>query len=97
MQASNLTGWMHTAVYTSRILSMSRIFFLLPLNKELSWLVGEGDCKTFIRETAAKLWKMATEAQLRDDRMETDLEAEALSDSKHGGSIHSSKTHVEES
>lgn len=76
---------------------MSRIFFLLPLNKELSWLVGEGDCKTLIRETAAKLWKMATEAQLRDDRMETDLEAEALSDSKHGGSIHSSKTHVEES
>ncbi len=47
-----------------------------------------------MRETAAKLWKMAKEVQLRHDRMETDLEAEALSDSKHRGSFHTLKTHV---
>lgn len=37
---------------------------------------------------------MATEVQLRHDRMETDLEAEALSDSKHRGSFYSFKSHV---
>lgn len=94
MQISNLTGWMHAAVYTPCIPSRSRSYLPLPRNKELSWLVGEEDCKTFIRETAGKLWKMAIEAQLRNDRMETDLEAEALSDSKHGVSTRSLKSHV---
>lgn len=37
---------------------------------------------------------MAKEVQLRHDRMETDLEAEALSDSKHRVSFHSLKTYV---
>lgn len=37
---------------------------------------------------------MAIEAQLRDDRMETDLEAATLSDSKHRVSFHGFKTHV---
>lgn len=37
---------------------------------------------------------MAIEVHLRHDRMETDLEAEALSDSKHRGSFHTRKTHV---
>lgn len=41
-----------------------------------------------------KLWKMAIEGQLRHDRMETDLETEVLSDSKHKGSFHSLKTHA---
>lgn len=45
-------------------------------------------------DRVAKLWKMATEVQLRPDRMETDLEAEALGDSKHRGSFQSLKTHV---
>lgn len=52
------------------------------------------DIVKLIRETAAKLWKMAVETQLRHDRMETDLEAEALSDSKHRGSFQSFKTDV---
>lgn len=37
---------------------------------------------------------MAGGAQLRHDRMETDLEAEALGDSKHRASFHSLWTHV---
>lgn len=35
---------------------------------------------------------MATETRQRLNKMETDLEAEALSDSKHRGSFHSLKT-----
>jgi len=78
-----LASWIHFLMFTRCLLSMSSIHFLLLHPKELSWLVGEWHCKTCIRETAAKLWKMATEAQLRQDRMETDLEAEQLSNSKH--------------
>lgn len=37
---------------------------------------------------------MAIEVQLRHDRMETDLGAEALSDSKHKSSSHTLKSHV---
>lgn len=52
------------------------------------------DRVTFLCKTATKLWKKGTDVQLRSKRMETDLEGEALGDSKHRGSLHSLKTHV---